>query len=322
MLASWGDSESIRNFEGSGIAPRHGELMQDLADRQQNPTKKPSLKIGDPRDANEHRNKAEFRGLSPEQSERKQPPKPQEDELHKGRKQHLEDPRLSSWNRKVLLVTEANDRKWAAHFLELEDFCRRKGHCNVPNWYKNDGSSLNLGKWVIAQRRLYKIGKLPAERKKCIDSLGGFAWNATKGSIERWALYFLALEDFHGREGHCNVSHGYVHTGSRLNLGIWVYNQRALFRAGRLAEERKKQLDKLCFSWHCPLRSRKLQAPRKPSEEKRNNSTTGARSIELLGMADQTRAAEMRPSVSSERQLKASRILLEIAPQSSTLRDR
>jgi hypothetical protein len=62
---------------------------------------------------------------------------------------------------------------WDETFALLKQFIKREGHCNVPISHTEDG--VNLGKWVSAQRRLGKIGKLDPYRQKLLDGFG-FKW--------------------------------------------------------------------------------------------------------------------------------------------------
>ena len=63
---------------------------------------------------------------------------------------------------------------WEDMFAKLVEFKGSRGHCNVPQNWREDR---RLGKWVNTQRTRNKRGKLRPQRKQQLDQLG-FVWNA------------------------------------------------------------------------------------------------------------------------------------------------
>jgi hypothetical protein len=67
---------------------------------------------------------------------------------------------------------------WNKRFEELTDYQKRFGDCNVPQeWRENP----QVGRWVAAQRRARRQGKMTRERIGRMDSLG-FEWEPGRGS--------------------------------------------------------------------------------------------------------------------------------------------
>lgn len=62
---------------------------------------------------------------------------------------------------------------WQRAFAALVEFKKVHGHCNVP---QKSGEHKRLGKWVNTQRTQHYRGKLRADRKQLLDSIG-FVWN-------------------------------------------------------------------------------------------------------------------------------------------------
>jgi hypothetical protein len=62
---------------------------------------------------------------------------------------------------------------WERAFAALVEFKKVHGHCNVP---QKSGEHKRLGKWVNTQRTQHYRGKLRADRKQLLDSIG-FVWN-------------------------------------------------------------------------------------------------------------------------------------------------
>ena len=116
----------------------------------------------------------------------------------------------------------------------MKAFKAEHGRCNVPE------SHGPLGKWVATQRQAYKKGKLPEERILKLDALG-FVWNPTPSWDERLG----ELMKYQAEQGHCNVP-----AESQGSLGIWVANQRRVYRKKKLSGERVQKLDALGFLWN------------------------------------------------------------------------
>ncbi|EDY80959.1 Helicase associated domain protein [Verrucomicrobiia bacterium DG1235] len=64
-------------------------------------------------------------------------------------------------------------RSWDEMFEALRAFKEERGHCNVPQNWKEDKQ---LGKWVNHRRGDYKLGKLTEDMIQKLESLG-FVWN-------------------------------------------------------------------------------------------------------------------------------------------------
>ncbi len=67
---------------------------------------------------------------------------------------------------------------WNKRFAELTAYRKRFGDCNVSQeWSENP----QVGRWVAAQRRARRQGKLTRERIARLNSLG-FEWEPGRGS--------------------------------------------------------------------------------------------------------------------------------------------
>ena len=69
---------------------------------------------------------------------------------------------------------------WEDMFARLVEFKEAKGHCGVPQNWREDR---RLGKWVNTQRTELKRGKLKPGRKRQLDEIG-FVWNAASKSAK------------------------------------------------------------------------------------------------------------------------------------------
>ena len=111
----------------------------------------------------------------------------------------------------------------------------------MPQSYLIGG--VQLGVWVNNQRRLYKKGKLPANRREMLDALG-LSWDALDHRRER---NFALLKQFLERVGHGNVPRSHKEDG--VKLGNWLHEQRKLYKKGKLDKSCQRRLDNLGVSW-------------------------------------------------------------------------
>jgi hypothetical protein len=126
----------------------------------------------------------------------------------------------------------------------LAAFTAREGHACPPSEHQESG--FPLGRWVLAQRRLHRSGKLPVAQADLLGAIPGWAWD---WSEDRWTQFLTALRAFAATEGHLRVPQSHREGGYRL--GQKVATTRWLHSEGRLAQERVEQLEQLPgWVWH------------------------------------------------------------------------
>jgi Helicase associated domain/Helicase conserved C-terminal domain len=132
---------------------------------------------------------------------------------------------------------------WAAGFAHLQDFVEHEGHARVPdNHTEND---FNLGAWVGKQRASHRQATLRPERRRRLEVLPGWTWDALTAS---WDEDFAVLQAFVEREGHARVPRGWHEQGFRL--GQWVVFQRTTYKKGSFDLERRARLQALpAWTW-------------------------------------------------------------------------
>ena len=141
---------------------------------------------------------------------------------------------------------------WEERFKELQAFKKEHGHCNVPCRYK---ANPVLGRWVANLRQRKKRGILTEDNIRILDALG-FCWDR-KPAVARamtavWKQRINELKAFKKEHGHCNVPGQYP---PNRPLGHWVAFTRSWKKAGKLAKERIRCLEKLGFCWGLRNRS-------------------------------------------------------------------
>jgi Helicase associated domain len=131
-----------------------------------------------------------------------------------------------------MTVTE----RWDLMFQLLVDYKLKHGDCCVPVRYQPD---LQLGHWVMTQRRATKYQNLSVEQRQRLDDIGFVPGTPM---TERWDSMFERLRNYQSINGHCAVPTKY---SLDPQLGSWVVNQRAKYLS--LSEERRQHLDDIGF---------------------------------------------------------------------------
>jgi hypothetical protein len=154
------------------------------------------------------------------------------------------------------LPSQASGRKrsvcaWEDRLIELADYRRVHGHCNVP---KNYHGNTQLVYWLGTQRREYRLhqeGKkshMTTSRIQELESLG-FEWDSHSAA---WVGCLSELADYRKILGHCNVSQGYI---ENTKLAKWVGTQRCKYRlhsngkSSTMTTFRIRLLESLGFEW-------------------------------------------------------------------------
>ena len=140
-----------------------------------------------------------------------------------------------------------HDDKWNARSKELLSYRAGHGDCDVST---RQGK---LGAWVSKQRKTYLAGSLAQDRIDRLDSIG-FKWTLKDPNVP-WETRFEELVQYKAKHGHCNVPR------SQGQLGNWANNQRAMYKKGKLSQDRINRLNGIDFDWTPPTGSRKRKAP-------------------------------------------------------------
>ena len=188
----------------------------------------------------------------------------------------------------VTFVLNSHDINWEHQYLRLKLWKEANGHCQFLTNSKEDPT---LGRWVSLQRVLNRKGDLIPERKEKLDAIG-FVWslrggpgtrykpageantpevplleekldrlNATGVAREaaynkydvKWHQMLEKLKEYKSKTGNCNVPRT---DKENRKLARWVKTQRAVYKSGKLEEDRKHKLDNVGFDWEI---TRKIQ---------------------------------------------------------------
>ena len=100
------------------------------------------------------------------------------------------------------------------------EYRERFGNLLVPKSYMVRG--VGLGEWISMQRKLYRQGKLPEERRAQLEQLD-MVWKLTKRTP--WMEWYARAETFYREHGHLKIPYHYE-TQDGMKLGSWLSMQR------------------------------------------------------------------------------------------------
>jgi hypothetical protein len=162
---------------------------------------------------------------------------------------------------------------WESQLIELADFRKNHGHCNVP--YRCSENS-KLARWVEMQRAQYRLhlkgekSSMTLSRIQELKSVG-LEWHGAT-----WEDRLSELADYRKIHGHCDIPGKY---SENTKLANWVQNQRQLYKlqqqgkTSSLTLSRIQALESLGFDWKPSIGGR--------GKERLNNTCWGDRLREL-----------------------------------------
>jgi superfamily II DNA or RNA helicase len=163
---------------------------------------------------------------------------------------------LPGWRWDVLPADDA------AMIDALAEYAAWKKSMNVPHGYVHD-DGLRLGAWLTSVRRRRYAGRIGVVLESALNmqsaSLGGqgiekLDWDAAGTG---WRLGYLALRQFHSREGTCRIPYQHVEPLPDIDIKLsrWFVVQRQQYRLGKLSHERIAALEQVPgWQWEVELR--------------------------------------------------------------------
>jgi len=148
-------------------------------------------------------------------------------------------------------IAERNEKQWNAKYERLREFKRIYNHCNCPQTHVVDEEfepwAYELGRWVAAQRKAHRNGKLAVGRVRKLDSIG-FEYSIVPD--QKWNEMYMKLRVFYQQHGHCVVRLSSKDPNADQNkLAWWVLRQRKCFANDEMPSDRKQLLDDVDFAW-------------------------------------------------------------------------
>ncbi len=152
------------------------------------------------------------------------------------------------------LKTRTKSPEWEEMYDLASKFHQSFGHINIPARFRtNDGINYDaygkqLGKWLHTQKATYCEGKLLLSRKASLDKLG-MVWDKYNDiewmeNLELCKNYYQYHHDLYIPDGYKTIN-GYEYDESGVKLGVWLNNQRANYKNGKLSTERIDYLNNI-----------------------------------------------------------------------------
>ena len=154
------------------------------------------------------------------------------------KKGELDDTKIDLLNQ-VGFVWDPVETEWQSKFELYKTF---KEKCNRDPKVKEEYEGVRLGEWVNTQRYFYKKGKLDSTRIDLLNQ-AGFVWDQDELKWQtNFELYKTFKEEFN-KEPESSVKY------EGVKLGLWVGNQRAAYKKGKLDDTKIDLLNKAGFVW-------------------------------------------------------------------------
>ncbi|MDH6710939.1 superfamily II DNA or RNA helicase [Kitasatospora sp. MAA19] len=157
------------------------------------------------------------------------------------------------------VVWDPIEARWRQNLAAVAAWRLRHGHLDIPQdavVTTDDGTSLQIGQWLVKQRSSYRQGTLAPERAAALDALR-IEWDPIEAG---WRRNIQAWLDYRAAHNAADVPQRHV-TDDGLRLGAWVSQMRA--KRATLPDQRVAQLDAAGFTWQGrPRWSRHLDAAR------------------------------------------------------------
>ena len=165
--------------------------------------------------------------------------------------------------------TRDNNEVWTRMYKLTETYFKKYGNLEIKQNFKTlngidyDENGYNLGQWQSCQRQMYKKSKLSKERKELLEKIG--MRFETRDNDEVWNQMYMLAELYFKEYGNLEISkkfktlNGTDEDENGYNLGIWLVNQRQMYKKGKLSPERKELLDQIGMIWEIRKRKDKNQ---------------------------------------------------------------
>lgn len=144
------------------------------------------------------------------------------------------------------LEAKDQDKAWQEMYNLAQNYYKKNKNLEVVYSFKTkDG--FELGSWLTTQRNVYKRGKLSPEKTKKLEEIGiSFA---NKLSEENWLNAYTLAKTYYTNKGNLNIIKEYK-TEDGFELGVWLANQKAKYRQGKLKEEYVHKLEDIGIKWY------------------------------------------------------------------------
>lgn len=176
---------------------------------------------------------------------------------------NLNDERIEKLN-KIGMIWSLHKKVWYEKYTIAYKFYQKYGHLKVPSKFQMNG--VNLGIWILMQRREYKKvnhGSLTDKQIMLLEKID-MIWVAQEK--HEWDDYYQECVNYFNQYGNLDIKRNYEINS--LKLGIWLNRQRQLYLKDQLDQEKIEKLERLNIDWSPRLNN--LKNIEITSQNKRN----------------------------------------------------
>ena len=144
---------------------------------------------------------------------------------------------------------------WTKMYLLAETYFKNYGNLEISKKFKTlngideDENGYSLGIWLTNQRQMYKKGKLSKERIELLKQIG-MRFEIVHNIVD-WAEMYMLAEIYFKKYGSLEIKqnfktlNGIDYDENGYNFGIWLINQRQMYKKGKLSKERIELLKQI-----------------------------------------------------------------------------
>ena len=143
-----------------------------------------------------------------------------------------------------LLIDNKLSVRWERKYQLAKKYYEENGNLQVPSDYTID--DVNLGSWIVSQRRYYKNGKLSEEKVEMLNDIG-MIWTFNDERLLNWERNYKLAKDYYEKNGNLKVPRDYAVDG--VNLGAWISTQKYKYNQGKLTSYEIEKLEKIGIVW-------------------------------------------------------------------------
>ena len=154
--------------------------------------------------------------------------------------------------------TRDNNNEWNKNYALVQNYYEHHGNLKIPvkfktlNGYEYDENGISLGAWLATQRQSYKKAKLSPERINLLKKLG---MRLETVNYNDWNENYALVQNYYEHHGNLEIPvkfktlNGYEYDENGINLGIWIQNQKQLYKKANLSPERINLLESIGMKW-------------------------------------------------------------------------
>ena len=151
-----------------------------------------------------------------------------------------------------------NYNDWNENYALVQNYYEHNGNLEIPvkfktlNGYEYDENGINLGMWIQNQKQLYKKAKLSPERINLLKAIG---MRLETVNYNDWNENYALVQNYYEHNGNLEIPvkfktlNGYEYDENGINLGIWIQNQKQLYKKANLSPERINLLESIGMKW-------------------------------------------------------------------------